>query len=99
MFSEHFHNIFSSLTMAKSTLVARNSCFKVVPHKVSICDRDRLEKDFTKEYFFNVLNLMKNDRSPGIDGLPCEFYKTMWDIVGDDVLHMRCFLLVPSMNF
>lgn len=24
----------------------------------------------------------------GLDGIPCEFYKVIWDIVGDDFSHM-----------
>ena len=27
---------------------------------------------------------MKNGKSPSVDRLPCEFYKTMCSIVGDD---------------
>ena len=70
--------------MTDSVLDARNVCYKVVPHKVSICDGDRLERDFTKEEYFNALTSMKNGKSPSIDGQPCEFYKTMWSRVGDD---------------
>ena len=29
-----------------------------------------------------VLNHMKEKKSPGIDGLPIEFYKTFWDLIG-----------------
>ena len=55
----------------------------MVPYKVSIFNQDRLERDFTKD-FFNALTLMKNGKSSGIDGLPCEFYKTMWSTMGDE---------------
>ena len=38
--------------MIKSILDPRNSCFKVVPHKVSIYNRARLDKHFSKEDLF-----------------------------------------------
>lgn len=69
--------------MKKLILDARNCFFKVVPHKLSFCDWDRLYKDFIEE-FFSALNSMRNGKSLGIGGLSCEFYKTMWGIVGDD---------------
>ena len=31
---------------------------------------------------------MKNERSPGIDGLPCEFYRFCWEIIGDKFVEM-----------
>ena len=34
--------------------------------------------DECKEAVFN----MKNNKSPGLDGLPCEFYKCFWNIIG-----------------
>ena len=55
----------------------------MVTHKFSLTDRDRLDGDFTKEELFDSLLSMQNGESPGINGLPCEFYKAMWDTVGD----------------
>jgi hypothetical protein len=82
MFSAHFQNIFSNYHLSKLVVVARQACFKVVPHKVLIGDRDRLKRDFTKDEFFVVLSSMLNEKSSGIDGFPYEFYKEMWDTVG-----------------
>jgi hypothetical protein len=31
---------------------------------------------------------MKNGKYLGKDGLPCEFYKGMWDMIGDDFCHL-----------
>ena len=28
---------------------------------------------------------LNNDKSPGTDGLPAEFYKTFWDVIGQDL--------------
>jgi hypothetical protein len=88
MFSGHFQNIFSHYHLSESVVAARDACFRVVPHKVLIGDRDRLERDFMKDEFFVALSSMQNGKSSGIDGLPCEFYKEMWDIVGDDFCNL-----------
>ena len=31
------------------------------------------------------LKSFKKAKTPGADGLPCEFYQTFWDIVGPDL--------------
>jgi len=63
----------------------------VVPRKVSIRDQHRLEIDFTNYEFFSSFSLMKNGKSLGIDGMPCDFYK--WNTMRDkfSILHMRYF--------
>jgi len=55
---------------------------------VSSGERERLEANFTKDELFEALNSMQNGKSLGMDGLPCEFYKTMWDAIGDDFCHV-----------
>ena len=65
-------------------MIIRNSFYKVIPHKVSIGDQDRLDNDFSKEELFSTLCSMQNGKSPSMNGFPCEFYKVMWDIVGYD---------------
>ena len=39
----------------------------------------------TKEECINSLNEMKNDKSPGSEGLTSEFYKRFWEEIGGDV--------------
>lgn len=51
--------------------------FRMVPNNISTGDQDNLDGDFMKEEFFSSLSSMQNRKSPGIDGLPCEFYKAM----------------------
>ena len=38
-------------------------------------DIDNLEKSITEEEMLQVLKGMQNDKSPGLDGFPAEFYK------------------------
>jgi hypothetical protein len=43
-----------------------------------------LDSDLSKEEFFVALSSMKNGMSSRLDGLLCEFYKAMWDMIGND---------------
>ncbi len=40
----------------------------------------------TIEEVFNALQSMKNGKAPGLDGLPVEFYKAYWHLLGEDLL-------------
>lgn len=46
-----------------------------IKKRVSEEDRDMCNNDITNEEIEGALSGMKNGRSPGLDGLPCEFYK------------------------
>jgi hypothetical protein len=63
---------------------ARNACVQVIPCKISVVDRDGLDGDFSKNELFVTLNSIQNGMSPKINGLSCQFFKAMWDMVGDD---------------
>ena len=41
-------------------------------------DGDNLEKPITQEEMLQALILLQNDKSPGLDGFPAEFYKFFW---------------------
>ena len=41
-------------------------------------DRDNLEKPITQEEMLQALKGMQNDKSPGLDEFPAEFYKFFW---------------------
>ncbi len=45
-----------------------------------------LDSDLTFEEVTNVVNQLSSGRAPGIDGIPAEFYKTFWGIIGKDFL-------------
>jgi hypothetical protein len=56
MFSGHFQNIFSSFHLFELDVRTRDACYRVVPCKASIGDRDRLEINFMKDGFFVSLS-------------------------------------------
>jgi len=43
-----------------------------------------LDNDFSKEVLFDTHTSMQNGKPSSMDGLHCEFYKAMWDTIGDD---------------
>ena len=45
-------------------------------------------KELTFEELENIVKMSPNGKSPGLDGLPYEFYKSMWDIIGGDFLQV-----------
>lgn len=45
-----------------------------------------LSQDFTLLEMQKALKGFKKGKSPGMDGLPLEFYLTFWDILAHDLL-------------
>jgi len=43
-----------------------------------------LDSDLSFEEVTKAVNQLSSGRAPGIDGLPAEFYKTFWGIIGKD---------------
>lgn len=56
-----------------------------ISKKLNEEDRESLEGMISKEEVEQELKAMKSNKSPGIDGLPKEFYKTFFDIIGEDL--------------
>ena len=47
-------------------------------NKLSEAQKEKLENMPTEKEFFSAINGLKENKSPGIDGIPIEFYKTFW---------------------
>ena len=48
-------------------------------------ERRHVEELITFDDMSIVLSLMKNGISSGLDGIPFEWYKKFWNIIGDDL--------------
>ena len=48
---------------------------------VSEADKEWLDKEYTEEELYTSLTGMKNDKTPGLDGLPKEFYVKFWSYI------------------
>ena len=53
---------------------------------LSDLDRDKMHVDISMEELSEVLKNCKSNKSPGLDGLPYEFYKAVWSVIGQDFL-------------
>ncbi|CAM2099496.1 unnamed protein product [Caretta caretta] len=53
---------------------------------VSMGNRDQLELPLTLAKFSEALCRMPTNKSPGIVGLPMEFYRVFWDVLGPDLV-------------
>ena len=60
---------------------------KQLPKNVS----DELEAVLNNEEVIKSIRKMKNDRSPGEDGITTEFYKTYWNLIGNDLCEVLRF--------
>lgn len=47
-----------------------------------------LTKDLDLEELHVALMSLTNGKAPGIDGIPVDFYKTFWPVVGEDLLEV-----------
>jgi hypothetical protein len=50
----------------------------------ALCDGD-----VTSAECLMALNSFKNNKSPGIDGLPYELYKCFWPVIGEDLVERK----------
>ena len=52
--------------------------------ELSDTDRDKLHVDITFEELDDIIKNCDNNKSPGLDGLPYEFYKVAWPVIRED---------------
>ena len=59
--------------------------------KLSDVERDKLYEDISYEDISEIVKNCENNKSPGLDGLPYEFYKVVWSVIGQDfVMILQC---------
>ena len=59
--------------------------------QLDVLDKDFLEAPLSKQELYDVVTSMKHNKSPGLDGLPVEFYIVFWKDISD--------MLLNSFNF
>ncbi|KAG8229566.1 hypothetical protein J437_LFUL009548 [Ladona fulva] len=56
-------------------------------------EKNYLEGDINQGEMEAVVRALPNNKSPGVDGIPYEFYKTYWSIIGEELCNVlkECF--------
>ena len=55
---------------------------------ISEDSKTNLVKEFTLEELESIVKSCPNGKSPGLDGLPYELYKSLWDVIGKEFLEV-----------
>jgi len=42
-----------------------------------------LEQSLSQNELYTAMMIMENGKTPGIDGIPVDFYKIVWPVIGD----------------
>ncbi|KAI7801458.1 pol-like protein [Triplophysa rosa] len=63
-----------------------SASFYKVLFNISKDSKKKLDKPLSGQELLTALKDMKPGKVPGIDGLPVEFYKKFWGVLGDDFL-------------
>ena len=56
-----------------------------VHRSLSEKDREELESEITEKELQEALEQTENEKTPGCDGIPYEFYKKFWNLIGEDM--------------
>ena len=83
-----FHQFFSELYTCDSNvdLSIQDVFLNSFESRVGLEDSELLDRPIQLDEIRKVLTCMSRNKSPGIDGLPVEFYYQFFDIVGKDLL-------------
>ena len=56
-------------------------------------NKNDLDKPIASDELIHAIRLMAENKSPGIDGLPKEFYETFWETIKDDITKLFNYIL------
>ena len=72
----------------KNCSETQKELLKNTPKLVQNNQNEKLIKPINKNELKEAIDQMENDKSPGIDGIPIEFYKTFYDKIEKDLLQI-----------
>lgn len=75
---------FCSLCLTNGALATLDACCMVVRQRVFSGNWDMLDHDLTRDELYATLLSMQNGKFLRLDGLLGEFYKSLWNSIGDD---------------
>ena len=57
----------------------------MIVNKLSVEDRTSIEREVDSQEIERVVNNLAKGKSPGMDGIPNEFYQRCWDCIKEDL--------------
>ena len=81
--SKFYQNLYSKQQNCKET---QNEILNNLPNLMKNELNEQLTKSINKNELKQAIYQMENDKSPGIDGIPVEFYKTFYDTLENDLI-------------
>ena len=84
--AKHVKQFYNNLYKPKK--INKKMAEEILNYTSAKCDENSkkiLEKEITNKELKNALMETEKNKSPGMDGLPYEFYKEFWEIIGDDL--------------
>ena len=84
VFCNFYSNLFSSDDNVNSNL--QNDLINCLCSTVDANDKEDLNRDISLEEVRTALISAANNKSPGIDGIPYEFYRKFFDVIGTDLI-------------
>ena len=82
---DYFKTLYTSQSYNIDSDLQDKFC-NVIDKRISEESQLFLDKEFNVEELYNSLRHMKNNKSPGPDGLTVEFYKAFWNDLKDPLL-------------
>ena len=83
---KHFETLFQEESNLHLHEVVKSDGY--FPTTISVEDNEELIKPVTLQEIQSILTLGKNDKSPGLDGLPVEVYRVLFDVLVVDLLRV-----------
>ena len=83
---EEFFNFFANLYKSEDRGgLVRGFLEEVLVNKLSLEDRTIIEREVEIQEIEAVVHKLAKGKSPGLDGIPNEFYQRCWDSIKDDL--------------
>ena len=83
--SQFYQNLYSK---QQNCIETQNEILTNLPNLMKNELNEQLTKPINKNEVKQTIYEMENDKSPGIDGIPVEFYKTFYDTLENDLIQL-----------
>ena len=85
-------------TKTQTNTQIQEELLKPIQPKINTEENEKLTQKISLKELKNAIFQMENDKSPGIDKLPIEFYKSQHEIIKNDLLQIYNSVLFLNKN-